>query len=71
MTHRLISADASSYGLGAVLFQRAGNPSRALSVTEGRYTQIEKAALAVTWACERFSTYLLKRHFSWKLTTNH
>ena len=62
----MISADASSYGLGAVLLQKHGEEwkpvafvSRALTETEQRYAQIEKEALAVTWACERFEDYLL------------
>ena len=33
--------------------------SRALTDTETRYSQIEKEALAFTWACERFSDYIL------------
>ena len=37
--------------------------SRALSETERRYAQIEKEALAVTWACEKFSDYILGRSF--------
>ena len=71
-----LSADASSYGLGAVLLQRAGlswNPvayaSRSLTETERRYAQIEKEALALTWACEKFSAYLLGRHFA--IETDH
>ena len=60
------SADASSYGLGAVLLQNTTKTwtpvayaSRALSETEKRYAQIEKEALAVTWACTKFTDYIL------------
>ena len=65
-----VAADASSFGLGAVLLQRMANnwrpvayASRALSETERRYAQIEKEALAVTWACTKFSDYLLGSKF--------
>ena len=37
--------------------------SRSLSETERRYAQIEKEALASTWACEKFSTYILGMKF--------
>ena len=70
-----ISADASSYGLGSVLLQRhrdAWKPvafaSRCLTETESRYAQIEKEALALTWACE-FSECILGKPF--ELETDH
>lgn len=62
----VISADASSYGLGGCLMQidKEGNReivayiSRTLSETERRYSQIEKETLALTWAAERFYEYI-------------
>ena len=65
-----ISADTSSHGLGAVLLQRSTSSnvwkpiafaSRAMSETEKHYAQIEKEALATTWACEKFSEYIVGR----------
>ena len=29
-----------------------------MTCTESRYRQIEKEALAATWACEKFATYI-------------
>ena len=61
-----ISADASAYGLGAVLLQYQQEKwrpvafaSRSLSETETCYAQIEKEALALTWAAEKFAEYVL------------
>ena len=71
-----MSADASSFGLGAVLLQlddRGWHPvafaSRSLSEVEQRYAQIEKEALATVWACEKFAAYLIGGKFS--IETDH
>ena len=67
----IVAADASSVELGAVLTQKQQNnqwlpiayTSRALTPTESRYAQIEKEALAITYACERFQEYLIGKSF--------
>ncbi|KAL5010683.1 hypothetical protein ScPMuIL_012988 [Solemya velum] len=76
----MVSADASSFGLGTVLLQRKHSSkkddwspvayaSRAMSETEQRYAQVEKEALAATWACERFAQFLIGKHF--QIRTDH
>lgn len=71
-----VAADASSFGLGAVLLQRNGDgwrpvayASRSMTDTEKRYAQIEKEALAVTWACDKFADFLLGSKFA--IDTDH
>ena len=67
-----VSAVASSFGLGAVILQEAQNgptwrpvafASHTVTNTEVHYAQIEKEALALTWACEKFSMYLIGKLF--------
>ena len=74
---KIVSADASSYGLGTVLQQQQKDGelrliafiSRSLSYIEKRYAQIEKKALAVTWASEKFKDYL--KGLQYMLETDH
>lgn len=62
----IVSADSSCFGLGCCLMQEKPDKSREivafssrlLSEVEKRYAQIEKEALAVTWAAEKFSDYI-------------
>lgn len=72
----LIIADASPVGLGAILIQEQQGrkrvisyASKSLSAVERRYSQTEKEALAVVWACERFHVYLYGIEFT--LYTDH
>lgn len=68
----IVSADSSSFGLGAVLLQDQPSgerrvvafASRSLTATEQRYSQTEKEALAVTWAVHRFDEYVWGLRFT-------
>ena len=73
--HR-VTADSSCFALGAALLQQEREGwrpvaylSRALTDTEKRYAQMEKEALAITWACERLDFYLAGRTF--EVETDH
>ncbi len=74
----IVSADASSYGLGGVLLQKQKDgsirpvafASRSLTITERHgYAQIEKEALATTWCCQKFREYLVGIEFH--IETDH
>lgn len=72
----LVVTDASGVGLGAVLIQfKANQPriisyaSKSLSEVEKTYPTIEKEALGIVWAIERFKMYLMGITF--ELETDH
>ena len=74
--HR-VTADSSAYALGAALLQQdergqwrpVAFASRTLTEAEQKYAQLEKEALAITWACEKFDFYLVGSNF--EVETNH
>lgn len=78
----VLTVDASARGLGAVLAQRAAPgpgaragervvayASRALTAAELHYSQIQKEALAIVFAVDKFHQYLYGRRFV--LRTDH
>ena len=73
----IVSADASSIGIGATIAHKMPNnsikviayASRSLSNAEKRYAQIEREALALIFAVTKFHRYICGRHFL--LETDH
>ena len=71
-----VITDASPVGLGAVLVQVQNGvervicyASRSLTEVEKRYSQTEKEALGIVWACERLHMYLYGTDF--EILTDH
>ena len=72
----VVISDSSSYGVGAVLCHKVEGrerplcfASRALTVTERKYSQLEKEGLALIFALKKFHDYLWGRNFT--LVTDH
>ena len=66
-----LMVDAGPTGLGLLLLQKSDDrwkpivcASRRLTETEQRYSQLEREALAIRWACERCYTYLIGSTFT-------
>ena len=75
-TSTKIVADASPVRLGAVLMQNQNGAwvpicyaNCSLTECEQRYSQTEKEALALVWACKRYCAYIYGMQFD--LVTNH
>ncbi|KAF4528167.1 hypothetical protein B566_EDAN016430 [Ephemera danica] len=75
LNHR-VASDASLLGIGAVLEQEekgewkpVSYASRRLTETESRYAVIEREALGIVWACQKFHDFIMGKMFS--ILTDH
>ena len=66
-----VQVEASLQGLGACLIQKHNREDQPIAIAsknltdmETRYANIERELLAIVFACQRFSTYLLGRSFT-------
>ena len=74
---RHVIVDASPVGLGAILSQKQKDGSHrpvyfascALTVVKRCYSQTEREALAIVWACEKFHMFLQGKDFV--MVTDH
>jgi hypothetical protein len=68
----LLTVDSSSTGLGAAVVQN-GKPvaygSRALTMTQQKYSQLEKETLAIAYGCQKFHQYVYGRRI--QVGTDH
>ncbi|XP_062557640.1 uncharacterized protein K02A2.6-like [Armigeres subalbatus] len=73
----IVSADASSIGIGATISHKYSNghvkviqhASRALTPVEQRYSQIDREGLAIIYAVKKFHKFIFGRRF--RLQTDH